>query len=304
MNMIAPQSGVGPIYGGGATSYILENFLKLRLGCVEVRKYSWLEPIDDVWRADKYVLDLSLSPRLRDAHASYENWGSNPTSEPIGRILFVPTGYTLRSGCSSGTQRSMYCVLEAETIDDILGGTPSWDEKALKDGLHLNGHEVEWLLLKMYRKTREGGFATNLIVESLMNMLAAELIRRFQVSPFQERSFAGGLPPWKMRLIRERAYASGPAPTLSELADLSGLTIRHLSRAFKEETGQTIGKFVESATIERARDLLANSKLPICEIAEVLGFSSSASFAYAFRRATGLRPGDIGNRQLRTSYLH
>jgi AraC family transcriptional regulator len=302
--MSAPKSGVPPVYTGGETHYAIENFLQLPSSCLEVRKYSWVEPIDDVWVADRYVLDLSLSPRQRDARAIYDHWGRGKASEPIGRLLFVPPGYPLRSSCSIGTQRSLHCIIEAEIVDNILGDPPFWDEKSLKDSLHLNGHEIEWLLLKTYKKIREGGFAVDLIVESLVNILAAEICRRFQAAPNYERGFAGGLPPWKMRVIRERAHASGPAPTLSELADLSGLTVRHLSRAFKEETGQTIGKFVESATIERARDLLADTKLPIWEIAKELGFSSSASFAYAFRRATGLRPGAIGSRQSSTHCMH
>jgi AraC family transcriptional regulator len=47
--------------------------------------------------------------------------------------------------------------------------------------------------------------------------------------------------------------------------------------------------------VERARRLLATSEA-VAEVARATGFSTPASFAYAFRRATGLRPSDVEGR--------
>jgi AraC family transcriptional regulator len=75
------------------------------------------------------------------------------------------------------------------------------------------------------------------------------------------------------------------------------MSVRHLSRAFKAETGTTLAKYVEEAMVERARLMLRDCDASIAEIAQSLGFSSAGSFAYAFRRATGLRPSDIEGRR-------
>jgi len=40
----------------------------------------------------------------------------------------------------------------------------------------------------------------------------------------------------------------------------------------------------------RARDLLAQERLPIYRIAEAMGFSETASFRHAFRRWSGQSP--------------
>jgi AraC family transcriptional regulator len=281
-------------------SYTVEAAVDFRRGSVEVRRYTWLLPVDDTWRlTDEYLLDLSLSPRPGPARGVYIDGEGAQTPEALGRVMFVPPGRTLRTGCSGGHQRSMECRLSSSMINDILGGTPLWHERALREGLHLNNPEIEWLLLKIYRNMLKAGFATEILVESLANALSVELIRYFQLPDGDARTYSGGLPPWRMRLIRERAYAAQPAPSLTELADLCGLTVRHLSRAFKEETGQSIGRFVETVTIERARALLADTQLPVGEIAMLLGFSSSTSFAYAFRRATGLRPSEIRSRMVK-----
>jgi AraC family transcriptional regulator len=284
-------------YGDTLNSSVVERSVFFSTGCIEIRKYSWDHPVDETWMLrDFHFLDISLSPRPGPTRAIHLDLGSAPVAETLGRIMFVPAGHTVRTSCANGRQRSMHCMLASPMIEEILGRRPSWDEKSLREGFHLRSPEVEWLLRRMYREVREAPFATEVLVESLASALSVELIRRFKLSSGEPGGCSGGLPPWRMRLIRERAYASEPAPRLTELAGLCGLTVRHLSRAFKAETGQSLGKFVEAATLDRARALLADTRLPICEIATMLGFSNSTSFGYAFRRATGLRLSEVGRR--------
>ena len=76
------------------------------------------------------------------------------------------------------------------------------------------------------------------------------------------------------------------------------MSVRHLTRAFKAETGMTIATFVEHAMVDRARILLSNSDHSIGEIATRLGFSTHSNFTYAFRRATGLLPAEFRRRSL------
>ena len=44
---------------------------------------------------------------------------------------------------------------------------------------------------------------------------------------------------------------------------------------------------------ECASALLSSTDLPVSTIVAQAGFSSTASFSYAFRRATGVRPSDL-----------
>jgi len=274
-------------------SFTVESSLDFGRGCVEVRQYTWLHDTADIFTtAGSYFLDLSLTPRAGPPRGAYIDAGRR-SFETIGRIMFVPPGRTMQVAGAHGKQRSMHCVLSAGMIDGLLERSPTWNDAALAEGLHLNSPEIEWLLLKIYRELRHGGFASEIMVESLANALCVALIRQFGLERSEARRSVGGLAPWRMRLIRERVHADQPAPGLTELADLCGMTVRHLSRAFKAETGQTIGKFVEEATIERGRTMLSHSAASVSEIAHALGFASSTSFAYAFRRATGLRPSDV-----------
>ena len=101
----------------------------------------------------------------------------------------------------------------------------------------------------------------------------------------------GGLAPWQLRRLREAlSELDGPAPGLVELAHIAGVSPRHLTRAFKQATGRTMGDYVQEVRLDRARDLLAGTDLPLKEIASKLGFASLASFSTAFRRAAGETP--------------
>jgi AraC family transcriptional regulator len=278
-------------------TFTVEHQLDFGRGSVEVRRYSWLHETDDVWTSDSYFLHMCLTPRPSPASATFLDGGPRGL-ETVGRIMFVPPGRTVRSGGPRGRQRGIHCALSRDMVEGLLGRAPTWDSASLVEGLHLSGPEIEWLLLKMYSELRQAGFGADVVVESLANALAVALIRRFGMERSGERGRSvGGLAPWRMRLIRERVYADQAAPDLTELADLCGMSVRHLSRAFKSETGGTIAKFVEQAMIERARTLLTDADASVAEIARALGFSSSANFAYAFRRATGLRPSDLEGRR-------
>ena len=277
--------------GSALQTFTTEHRLRLPFGSVSVAQYQWDHPTDDIWTAEAHFLDFSLTPRPRPAWARFV---SGRRSEPIqlGRIMFVPAGQTVRSGAAVGRQRSLNVSLGSAAIDDLLGHSPTWDSAALCGGLQLGGAELERPLLTIRDELERPGFASDLMIETLVRALAITLVRRFdRAAP--RAPHAGGLSPWRLRRIRERVRADEAPPRLQELADLCGLSVRHLTRAFRAETGRAIADYVQEATVERARTMLATSGRPVAEVARALGFASPTSFAYAFRRATGQRPRDI-----------
>ena len=83
--------------------------------------------------------------------------------------------------------------------------------------------------------------------------------------------------------------------TLGRLAKEVGYSEYHLSRKFKEETGENIRDYIKYARIERARILLSTTDLSIREIAEQLCFCASSHFAKVFYDVTGLLPQQYRN---------
>ena len=114
--------------------------------------------------------------------------------------------------------------------------------------------------------------------------LAAPQARRATPAP--------GLAP--ARLARVRAWIEDRIAepfSLSEMAASIDLSPFHFSRAFKAATGQTPRAFVIACRIDRAKDLLANTALPLAEVAQGCGFADQAHFTTHFRRHVGIAPG-------------
>lgn len=80
--------------------------------------------------------------------------------------------------------------------------------------------------------------------------------------------------------------------TVSGLADLAHLSAFHFARTFKAAMGVPPHRYVSRRRLETAMAMLAAGELPLCEIAHRSRFSSQASFNRAFRRATGMTPGE------------
>jgi AraC family transcriptional regulator len=124
-------------------------------------------------------------------------------------------------------------------------------------------------------------------------LVAIDIQRRLQGLDQSGDRKIGGLSPSRLRKIEARIHSDLPIPALSELADYCGLSVRHLARAFREETGRTIGEYVTTTAREKAFELLRKTDATIASISKQVGFSSAASFSYAFRRDTGLKPSDV-----------
>ncbi len=77
---------------------------------------------------------------------------------------------------------------------------------------------------------------------------------------------------------------------LKDIAAASYLSPFHFSRLFKKLTGTTPLAYLAGQRVARARLLLANSDLPITQIALQAGYGSASHFTKAFRQATGLSP--------------
>ena len=87
--------------------------------------------------------------------------------------------------------------------------------------------------------------------------------------------------------------------SVHELADHVGLSRHYFMHLFKKETGYSPQEYVSFAKINYAKLMLRTTVLTIGEIADYLGYSSSASFINAFRMRRGIPPN-----QYRKMYAH
>ncbi|MFY4774802.1 helix-turn-helix domain-containing protein [Metabacillus sp. RGM 3146] len=80
--------------------------------------------------------------------------------------------------------------------------------------------------------------------------------------------------------------------TLKALADKVYLSPSYFSRIFKEETGTTFVEYLSFLRVQKAKDLLRMSSLPIDVIANNTGFANSGYFATTFKKVLGITPSE------------
>lgn len=78
--------------------------------------------------------------------------------------------------------------------------------------------------------------------------------------------------------------------TRAEIADEVGLSERHLTRCFQQETGLTPMVYLNRYRVRQACLLLCSTDRPITDIALDVGFSNSGYFTRVFKEETGLTP--------------
>ena len=268
--------------------------LTTKTGRFSLRQYSWpTAPVDD-WTSEFWIIELALAPR-RSAWAAFPQRALDRT--PLGRAIMIPAGENTRTGCERGKGASIICEIRPEIISSLWENDQSWSSTMLKAGLNIDCADTVWLLTKLQREMLRTCHASRIVVESLSLALAASALRTVIPIFPDAPNCSGGIPPWRMRRILDRIYADLPAPGLIELAEAADLSVRHLSRGFKLETGKTVAQFVQKVTFERASRMLSEGEMSVGHIARKLGFCNSSSFGASFRRFTGVRPSDIERRR-------
>ena len=112
-----------------------------------------------------------------------------------------------------------------------------------------------------------------------------------QASSRGNGAYAAPLP----RLIAEcrtLALASLTDAELSvaRLADWLGCAADYLSHLHKATTGEALASFITGARLERAAELLAETRLSVKEVSWACGFSSESYFIRKFKERYGETP--------------
>lgn len=82
----------------------------------------------------------------------------------------------------------------------------------------------------------------------------------------------------------------GEKLTVKQLSGLVGYSEYYLSKKFSEETGTTLGHYIKTVRIDRAKLLLRSTKLSVDAIAAQLGFGSRGFFSKEFKKLIGMTP--------------
>lgn len=107
----------------------------------------------------------------------------------------------------------------------------------------------------------------------------------------QPRRPKTGLPKWRFK--RVAAYVDehlAEAVTLADMAEAAGLSRMHFAAQFRIATGMRPHEYLLRRRIDRAQEMLLESRDSLVEIALGVGFQTQAHFTTVFRRFVGDTP--------------
>ncbi|MER5172885.1 GlxA family transcriptional regulator [Thioclava kandeliae] len=87
----------------------------------------------------------------------------------------------------------------------------------------------------------------------------------------------------------------------SQLASLAGASLRQVQRQFKSAMDRTMMEVYRQIRLEKARELIVNTRLPLSEIAHLTGFATQSHFTDRFREAYGHAPRSLRDKKSPTS---
>lgn len=99
------------------------------------------------------------------------------------------------------------------------------------------------------------------------------------------------LLPWRLKRVAAFVDAHlSEAVTLADMAQAAGLSRMHFAAQFRATTGLRPHEYLLKRRIERAQQMMRESREPLVQIALSVGFQTQAHFTTVFRRFAGAPP--------------
>jgi AraC family transcriptional regulator, transcriptional activator FtrA len=138
--------------------------------------------------------------------------------------------------------------------------------------------------------------------------VANQVARRLVIAPHRNGGQAQFIerpvqaqPDSRLSSLLDRMRAALDRPWRNaELARLAAMSERTFLRRFREATGSTPAEFLIAARIDRARELLESTALPMDDVAAQSGFGAVATLRHHFQRRLGLSPASYRQRFTRS----
>jgi AraC family transcriptional regulator len=249
----------------------------------------WNQPTEVTSKIDTPTMSLLIYGRGYCAEGAFLD-GSPRNLCKVGRVIFTPHDREVLGRGTSGKMRVVSCSFDRAYCARVVGSLDALSNAQLRSCLDVRSALLPALFTRLMTEALHPGFVSEAVVDSLGQAMLVELSHVvLSREPHQGR---GRLLPRHFRIIDDYLAAlTHEAPSVSAIARACGLSERYFAKLFREQTHQSIGRYLKSVQISKARDYLLHTDLPLKEIAYRLGFRQPSNFSDAFRAATGETPG-------------
>jgi AraC family transcriptional regulator, transcriptional activator FtrA len=121
--------------------------------------------------------------------------------------------------------------------------------------------------------------------------------RQFLERPVDHHAGGGGAGRDSLAALLDRIRRRLDEPwRIADVARVAAMSERTLMRRFRAATGSSPADWITGARVDRARELLESTAMPIERIAERCGLGSPSTLRHHFRKKVGVSPADYRKR--------
>ena len=134
--------------------------------------------------------------------------------------------------------------------------------------------------------------ASRIFMDQILHALNSHIVCSYSGVTLPAPPFRGGLSSVQRRRAIEllEAHLDGSI-ALEQVAEACELSVSHFARAFKQTFRTPPYRWLIERRVDKSRDLMTNSRLPLADIATQCGFADQSALNRSFKRIHGVTPG-------------
>jgi AraC family transcriptional regulator len=231
----------------------------------------------------KHVISLNLGASIHlertiDHQVEHDRFAE-------GDILCINPAGLHRTIQVSEPSRILHLYLEPEFISHFAQDQIDPDRVEIIPAFHPDDLLIRQLGLTLKSTMSCHTAIDTLYADATATMLAAHLLRHYSTVSGKVHQEVKGHSPSKLRVAIDYIHAHLDEDlSIETLAQLVQVSSYYFVRLFKQSMGLTPHAYIVRHRIERAKQLLKTTNLPIAEIAYRTGFCHQSRFSTVFRQ--------------------
>ena len=242
---------------------------------------------------DAVIASVSLSEGLDREIWLNERQLPSQGPQPAGGATLLDLRHDNRVRFKSGFQL-VHFYFSRGTLNGMLEqqGAKRIDELRAPTGVCTPDRALAQLASALLPSLMQPEHASRIFVDHVLHAAAAHLLKQYAGIDKPTARLRGGLAPWQQKKAIELLSENLDGDlSLADVAAECGLSAGHFSRAFARSMGTSPHRWLAAQRVNKAKELLTESRLSLTEIANVSGFGDQSHFTRVFSQAMGVSPG-------------
>lgn len=181
-----------------------------------------------------------------------------------------------------------YCDFALETLTPLLDVFPSLT--IVRDEELLNHPWLKSTLDQLSAEYLSQHPGAELVVNKLTEIVLVELVR-INFGRGEQGRFVAALSDGRIsKALQQLHDKPHMAWTLEKMAKKVGMSRAAFAKRFKVLVGEPMFEYLTMLRVQRAKEILGESNLPLYEVASRVGYGSDLAFTKTFKKHTGTTP--------------